>query len=202
MTGADTDASGRSGPGWLGPVVVLVPVKAFGDAKLRLAPALTPSERASLARHMAKRVLDSAGSLPTAVVCDDKEVAAWARGHGALVVWEPGQGLNGAVQEGVARLGAAGVDSVIVAASDLPLAEDLAWVASFSGVTVVPDRRHDGTNVICIPARSGFCFSYGPGSFARHVEEAERRGLRVRVCDSPLLGWDVDLPEDLLAIRP
>jgi len=28
-------------PDWMGPVAVLVPVKAFGEAKVRLAPALT-----------------------------------------------------------------------------------------------------------------------------------------------------------------
>lgn len=186
----------------LGPVAVLVPVKAFAEAKLRLAPALSPHERAALARQMAQRVLASAGKLPTAVVCDDSEVATWARNQGALVIWEPGRGLNGAVQAGVDRLASTGVGRVIVAAGDLPLARELAWVAAFDGVSIVPDRRRDGTNVICVPALSGFCFSYGPGSFSRHVAEAEERGLPVRVCDSPLLGWDVDFPEDLLAIRP
>ena len=35
----------------MGPVAVLIPVKAFGDAKLRLAPALDGDERAALARQ-------------------------------------------------------------------------------------------------------------------------------------------------------
>ena len=60
-----------------GPVAVLVPVKAFGEAKLRLAPALDPTHRATLARTMATHVVTSAAPLPTAVVCDDAEVAAW-----------------------------------------------------------------------------------------------------------------------------
>ncbi len=89
--------------GWLGHEAVLVPVKAFGEAKLRLAPALSAPERAALARTMATRVVASAAGLPVAVVCDDLEVAAWARELGALVIWEPGRGLNGAVQEGVSR---------------------------------------------------------------------------------------------------
>ncbi len=55
----------------LGHEAVLVPVKAFGQAKLRLAPALSPPERAALAREMATRVVRSAGRLPVAVVCDD-----------------------------------------------------------------------------------------------------------------------------------
>ncbi len=34
----------------LGPVAVLLPVKAFGEAKRRLAPALDPADRAALER--------------------------------------------------------------------------------------------------------------------------------------------------------
>jgi 2-phospho-L-lactate guanylyltransferase len=186
--------------GWLGHEAVLVPVKAFRNAKVRLAPALSATERAALAQKMATRVVESAAGLPVAVVCDDLEVAAWARQLGALVIWEPGRGLNGAVQEGVARLGAAGAGLVAVAAGDLPLATDVRWVTRFAGVTIVPDRRRDGTNVIGVPTDAGFTFSYGPGSFARHLDEAKRLGQPVRVVHSSALAWDVDVPDDLVAV--
>jgi 2-phospho-L-lactate guanylyltransferase len=178
----------------------LVPVKSFRQAKVRLAPALSASERAALAQRMATQVVASAAGLPVAVVCDDSEVAAWARQLGALVIWEPGRGLNGAVQEGVSRLAAAGTRLVVVAAGDLPLATDLRWVTQFPGVTIVPDRRHDGTNVIAVPTDAGFAFSYGPGSFARHLDEAKRVRRPVRVVHSATLAWDVDVPDDLVAI--
>lgn len=181
----------------LGPVAVLVPVKSFRDAKVRLAPALSPERRAQLARDMANRVVASAGNLPVAVVCDDREVASWARSAGALVIWEPGRGLNGAVQEGVRRLGDLGVQLAIVAAGDLPLATDLSWIADFLGITIVPDRHGDGSNVIAVPPSAGFSFSYGPGSFARHVGEAKRTGAPVRIVHDSPLAWDVDVPEDL-----
>jgi len=164
---------------------------------VRLAPALSPAERAALARTMADHVLRAAAPLPVHVVCDDDEVASWATAAGAAVVWTPGRGLDGAVAEGVAGLAAVGVDRVIVAHADLPHAEALAWVADFDGITLVPDRRDDGTNVIGLPAASGFGFAYGPGSFARHRAEAERLGLSVRVLREPRLGWDVDQPADL-----
>lgn len=202
-----TPAGSPAGPtSWLGADAVLVPVKRFSDAKLRLAPALSPERRAELARTMAERVVASAGGLPVAVVCDDRDVAAWARSLGALVIWEPGRGLNGAVEEGVARLAAAGVQFVVVAAGDLPLASDLRWVTerwSPDGlaVTIVPDRRHDGTNVIAVPTRPTFGFSYGPGSYARHLGEAQRLGLPVRVIHDSPLAWDVDLPADLVALQ-
>jgi len=181
----------------VGPVAVLVPVKPFGEAKLRLAPALSPDDRSRLARDMATHVLSAAGALPVAVVCDDVGVADWARRLGALVLWQPEQGINQAVQGGVGRLQALGATRVIVAHADLPLAGDLGWVADFDGVTIVPDRREDGTNVICVPTGSGFSFSYGPGSLARHVVEVRRLGLGLRLVCEPTLAHDVDLPLDL-----
>lgn len=176
---------------------VLVPVKAFAVAKVRLAPALSGEERRALARAMADQVLAAAAPLPAAVVCDDEEVRAWAERAGAQVLWCPGLGLNGAVTEGVARLAAAGTTRVVVAHADLPLATALAWVAEGDGVTLVPDRHDDGTNVAGVPAAAGFAFSYGPGSFARHRAEAARLELPLRVVRDPALGWDVDLPADL-----
>lgn len=176
---------------------VLVPVKSFTRAKLRLAPALTNPARAALAEYMAGVVVAAAAPLPVAVVCDDEAVAEWARSVGAEVFWRPQRGLNGAVSDGVERFGERGVEQVIVAHSDLPLATELAWVADFDGVSLVPDRRDDGTNVLAVPTRRGFRFAYGPGSFARHLAEAERLGLPQRIVREPRLGWDVDHPADL-----
>jgi 2-phospho-L-lactate/phosphoenolpyruvate guanylyltransferase len=182
--------------------VALLPVKAFSEAKRRLAPALGPSERASFARSMADHVLLATAPLTAAVVCDDPDVAAWAEERGAILLVEPGLGLNGAVTAGVEALARAGADEVLVVHADLPLASGLAGLAGFDGVTLVPDRRDDGTNVCCVPARAGFHFSYGPSSFVRHLAEAEQLGLGVRVVREPLLAWDVDVPADIPAGLP
>jgi 2-phospho-L-lactate guanylyltransferase len=179
--------------------VVLVPVKAFAAAKARLAPTLDAAGRAALAREMAARVLGAARPLPVAVVCDDPDVARWAQGRGAMVLPEPGRGLNGAVEAGVERLGDAGAAEVLVVHADLPFAHEVAQLAGFVGVTLVPDRRDDGTNVACVPTGAGFRFHYGPGSFARHRAEAQRLGLECRVVRDPELTWDVDVPGDIPA---
>jgi len=176
---------------------VVVPVKAFHEAKLRLAPALSPAARAVLAREMATAVVAAAGALPVTVVCDDPAVHEWALGVGATVHWTPGLGLDGAVEAGVAAVAAGGAERAVVVHADLPLATGLDHVVGRSGVLLVPDRRADGTNVIAIPAASGFRFRYGPGSFARHQAEARRLGLAVEVRTDAALGWDVDVPDDL-----
>ena len=67
----------------------------------------------------------------------------------------------------------------------------------FEGVTLVPDRRDDGTNVLRLPAGCDFHFAYGPGSFRAHRAEAARLGLPVRVLRDPDLAYDVDWPADV-----
>lgn len=172
-------------------------MKAFAAAKGRLAPLLTPDERIRLAQWMAERVLAAAGELATVVACDDEAVAEWARDRGAQVSWKPDTGLNAAVTLSVAELDAAGIDTVVVAHSDLPGATDLAALAHPQRIVLVPDHARDGTNVIVVPTALGFDFSYGPGSFRRHLDQALASGLTVEVRHDPLLGRDVDRPTDL-----
>lgn len=179
---------------------LLVPVKAFADAKLRLASVLSPSERHKLARDLAGGVILAAAGEPVFVVCDDHEVASFAEALGAGVIWTPGLGLSGAVTEGVARLASEGFTSVVVAHSDLPRPAGVLRVpegASDATVTIVPDRRRDGSNVIALATAAGFRFSYGPGSFGRHCDEAVRCQLALRVLVDVDLANDVDVPGDL-----
>jgi 2-phospho-L-lactate guanylyltransferase len=86
---------------------------------------------------------------------------------------------------------------VTVAHADLPHARGLGTLPPFDGVTLQPDRHGDGTNVIRVPADSGFRFTYGPGSFARHLAECRRLHLPTQVLDVPDLALDVDSPADL-----
>jgi len=178
-------------------VAVLMPVKAFTQAKGRLAPVLDGDARAALARQMADRVLLAARSLPVTVACEDEDVAAWARASGAQVAWTPGTDLNGAVTAGVAALAAQGVHRVVVAHADLPDANDLTAVARPDGVVAVPDRHDDGTNVLAVPTGAGFVFAYGPGSFHRHQAEAARLGLPFTILRAADLTRDIDSPDDL-----
>ena len=177
--------------------VVLLPIKSFNTAKHRLSPVLDVRERADLARELARRVVRAAHELPVVIVCDDDDVAAWGEAVGASVLRQAGSGLNRAVAGGIEVL-QRDYDEVIVAHADLPRARDLRIVRGFDGITLVPDRHRDGTNVICLPAGCGFGFAYGPGSFDRHCAEATRVGQNLRVLADDSLAWDIDTPDDLL----
>jgi 2-phospho-L-lactate/phosphoenolpyruvate guanylyltransferase len=176
---------------------LLIPVKSFTAAKGRLSAVLSPGERVRLARWMADRVVAAAGELPVYIACDDDQVAEWAAGRGASVLWRPGVGLNAAVNDSVLELRNRGVDAVVVAHSDLPGARDLPKLASIDTIVLVPDHRRDGTNVVALPTSASFDFSYGPASFRRHLDLARTTGLAVEVRFDRRLARDIDRPDDL-----
>ncbi|MEM9033439.1 MAG: 2-phospho-L-lactate guanylyltransferase [Actinomycetota bacterium] len=176
---------------------LVVPIKAFADAKGRLAERFAPQERQALAVAMADRVLAAAGSLEVFVVADDPEVVRWATAGGARVV-DPGEpGLSRAVSVGVAAARRAGHDRVVVSHGDLPLADDLDRIDRHADVVLVTDRHGDGTNVVALRTDVGFRFAYGAGSRHRHVAEAHRLDQSVRVVTRSGLCWDVDVPDDI-----
>lgn len=176
---------------------VLIPVKSFATAKARLGGALEPDERARLAQSLATAVVAAAAPHPVYVATDDAEVARWATGLGATVVDCPTPGLVAAVRRGVAVVAAAGHDRVLVAHGDLSDPAALAGLFDLDGTVLVPDDRLDGTNVVVVSTKARFVFSYGPGSFARHLSEAERMGGPVHIVRDAGLALDLDDPDDL-----
>lgn len=175
----------------------LMPVKRFGAAKGRLTGHLTAAQRSRLARWLANRVAAAAAPLPLFIACDDEEVAGWADGIGAEVLWSAGLGLNGAVDSGRATITGKGFDHVVIVHSDLPLARDLATLVEPGTITLVPDRVRDGTNVMVLPSTADVSASYGARSFGAHFTAALATGLPTRVIDHPALSLDVDTPVHL-----
>ena len=178
-------------------VAVLVPVKAFTQAKQRLADVLSPDERRRLARILAEGVLGVANDVPIFVVCDDEEVREWAMACGAKPLWTAELGLNGAVDDGVRSIAAQGFDHVIVSHADLPLPESLTSVARRGTATFVPDVVRDGTNVMSFPLDRPVPAAYGPGSFKRHCDSARTIGLPIEVRADARLALDIDVASDL-----
>jgi 2-phospho-L-lactate guanylyltransferase len=176
-------------------VAVLVPVKAFTQAKQRLASVLSPAERVRLARWLADGVINSVGGTPVFVVCDDPEVQLWARDVGATALWTAQLGLNGAVDDGVSAIAAEGFEHVVVTHADLPLPAGIVNLPRADTSTLVPDRRCDGTNVMSFPTRAPIAAQYGPGSFRRHRDATTTPVTEVRFDHH--LSIDIDTPSDL-----
>jgi 2-phospho-L-lactate guanylyltransferase len=176
---------------------VLIPVKAFHAAKARLSPTVSAGDRATLARWMAGQVIDAVRPLPTFVACDDDAVAKWAESLGAIVLWGPGLGLNGAVDAGVETIAGKGFDDVIISHGDLPIPRSLPELARPGAVVIVPDRRRDGTNVIVRPCSITLAAAYGRASFRHHLAAAIASGRQVTVRHDTELSLDLDTVADL-----
>lgn len=175
---------------------MLIPIKAFQAAKGRLKGWLSDADRASLARFMAARVIAAARPLPTFIACDDDEVAEWAETQGAHVLWGPGLGLNGAIDQGVDMIAGKGAEHVIICHGDVPLADDLSRVVRRGHIVVVPDRRRDGTNVLSRPCSIDLPAAYGGGSFRSHLAAALVTGSPVTVRVDLRLSIDIDTIDD------
>lgn len=180
---------------------VIIPIKSFVGAKERLASALDAIERHKLAMYTASRVVAAAVPFSVFIVCDDDEVAHFARQQGAVVVQQSVPGLNNAARIGLDAARDAGFVWGIIAHSDLPLATHFDHLVDESipksGIGLVSDQFRDGTNVLVIATDSAFDFHYGPGSFRAHCDEATRRGYQLRIIDDPALAVDIDSPVDL-----
>lgn len=175
---------------------VLIPIKAFHAAKGRLSGWLPDPDRARLARWMAERVIAAARPLPTFVACDDDDVAGWAESLGAEVLWGPGLGLNGAIDQGIDTIAGKGVDHVVISHGDLPLAYDLSRIARHGQIVLVPDQRRDGTNVLGRPCTVTLPAAYGGGSFRSHLDAALATGVPVTVRIDARLSIDIDTVDD------
>ena len=179
-------------------LAVLIPVKRFNAAKGRLRGAVSEQHRARLAEWMATQVVAAVAEIPTFIACDDDGVRRWAEAHGASVIWGPNLGLNRAVDDGVEHLVRSGARQIIVTHADLPRPDALRNVASPGVRTLVPDRRHDGTNVMSFPAEATIRAAYGGGSFRRHLEGSMGDDhVPVEVREDRDLSLDVDTLADL-----
>jgi 2-phospho-L-lactate guanylyltransferase len=149
-----------------------------------------------LARELAQGVIEACAPLPVIVLSESADVSLFARALGVEVLESGASGLNEAAQRAYEVL-ARRFDYVIVAHGDLRNPDGLGDFVPDEGVTIVTDHHGRGTNVLALPTRASFRFSYGPDSRQRHEREAQALGLDCRVIlDSPW-AYDIDEPSDL-----
>jgi 2-phospho-L-lactate guanylyltransferase len=172
----------------------LIPLKGRGERKTRLAGRLNDARRRALSHelfgHVAS-VLNSSAGVSEVSVLSDLRPENW---NGPLI-FDEGRGLNIELRALVSKFGPR---RLLVIHADLPLvsAEDISILLAEAegGCAIAPDRHGSGTNAIALRDASGFGFSFGPDSFARH--RAAFQG-RVHVVIRRGLGLDIDTPGDL-----
>ena len=182
-------------------ICAIVPVRSLADGKRRLASVMEDAQRAVLNERFLVHTLGLAAALPgpTILVSPDPAVAAHPAAGKTIRVFDPGRGLNAAIEAGRERARREGAERIVVLPSDLPTArqEDIQALAGAAGtVAIAPDRRRQGTNGLSVAVRLDFAFRFGAGSFAAHLAEAERLSVASDVIENPRLALDIDTPED------
>jgi 2-phospho-L-lactate guanylyltransferase len=190
-----------------GRLAIVVPAKDPMTAKSRLKPLLSDVERRSLATTLFGRTLGffraEFPDLPVVVVTDSETVAREARGAGATVLRDEGVGLTAAVRQATAWVVSAGFEAQLIVPADIGALQRDEFVTLFEqprvapSVTIVPSADEGGTNALLSAPPDAIPLWYGEGSFARHVREAESRGIAVRIMRLPGLALDLDTPDDV-----
>ena len=174
---------------------MIVPIRSF-TGMTRLGGRLDPEERETLASTLAERVLAAGAEagLEPWVVTSDEQVSERAQERSVPVVDEPGTGLDAAADAGIRT--AEGRPRLVVHA-DQPLvdASALSTVAKLESTAAVIVPSIDG-GTTAIGGTGRFAFSYGPGSFHRHLS----RRPDAMVLIDPALMVDVDTVAHLDAL--
>jgi 2-phospho-L-lactate guanylyltransferase len=188
----------------------IIPVKRFGSAKQRLAPALEPEWRIALAAAMLDDVLDAIGSadaLSEVIVVSGEEAARRAaRERGVLVVDDDDGGHSEAAVRGVELALELGAEAAAMLPGDCPLLDPAELDAALGRmspgrVAIVPDRHGTGTNALLLAPPDAITPAFGPDSRRRHEALVAAAGLEAAVEPLPSLGLDLDTPADLDALR-
>ena len=186
----------------------IVPVKPLKRGKSRLSTVLSETERTTLNQSMLISIIKTLKSIQeietVLVVSRDPSALAIAREYNARTVLEDGNPeLNTAIRRASLVAQAYHANEILVLPADLPLvkAENikqlLALAITGPEIIIAPDRRKDGTNALYINPSGLIDFSYGPGSYEKHINAAKKAGARIQVVETEEFGLDLDLPEDL-----
>ena len=185
-------------------VVAVVPLRAPGDGKTRLAPALDRDARAALAGAMLADVVAALRGADVHVVVAAGGPSAAAAGSALrtdVIMDPPGTtSLDLAVEH--ARRQLEPLAALLVVQADLPLlrpADVEAVLASESAVVVAP-TDDGGTSALLRRPAGVVPTAYGRDSARTHRRLAVDAGITPHVVRRPGLALDVDVHEDLRAL--
>ena len=207
-------------------VWVIVPIKTLVEAKTRLAPVLTTTQRRQLAFQMADHTLSTLNQLLKkgliagfVTVSRDPVVRNLTQQYGGIFLPEelaanPNRSALNAALSQAARWCAETYSptTLLILHSDLPFLrwEDLANLLRQAQkqpepalAILSPDRRGRGTNclLLCPPDLLDFEFVFGENSFFKYQNIfLNNQKLHPIIYPLPNLGFDVDYPEDLAAL--
>lgn len=202
----------------------------YGKSRLAdiLSPDERAELTTQMLHHMLQTLEEVPEIYRTLVISRDPSALKLARQYGAFTYGEGDkQDLNLALTRAAQIAAARDASGLLILPADLPLVtpEDVRMMLAgvtptFSpvrktsqggnghlgyhlsrNVAICPDKNEDGTNALYVSPPVGFRFNYGAGSFQRHMREAERLGIPVRIVHAPGLKFDLDTKQDWITYQ-
>ncbi len=184
----------------------LVPAKALGEAKGRLASVLSETERRKLALAMLEDVVRALKAVPAiesvSVVSPDAEVLSLAAALDAEPVAESAnvRGLNQALARALSAMSPT-PDALLIVPGDVPEVtpgdiETLLAALPERGIALSPSADR-GTCALALRPPDVIALRFGERSSVNHRREAMATGVTAEVVPIDTLSLDVDSPEDL-----
>ena len=186
--------------------LIAVPMKDPSASKTRLSGTLSDDERERLACLMYQRTLSFLAPIGArtgaglAVVTQSPIAAKLADAAGFAVIHEPSDSFlsnaasiasSWAIESGYQRL------CIIHADLAAPLQEDIFELLNCEADVAICPSLDQGTNVLLVSPPDAINFCYGRDSALRHMEEAEKRKLKVLWMSLDSLSFDIDTSECL-----
>lgn len=190
----------------------VVPVKAFGEAKSRLGPQLSPEVRETLARAMLEDVLDALaqvrGLAGLIVVTVDPLATRIASLRGAIVYRDgASEGHTTAVMTVARRLQSDHRGGMLTVPGDIPgvkaaeITTLLRRHRETPAFTIVPAHNDRGSNAIVMSPPAAVALAFGGDSFGPHVAAARRAGIEPTIVTGLAgIARDVDNYDDVVAL--
>lgn len=190
----------------------IVPIKPLRRGKSRLASVLSDEDREQLNQTMLIRTIQCLKEIDeidqTLIVSYDPTALTLSRDYGVKTIQESRKtNINKALRKGTLAAQAFNVSSILIIPADLPLikADDIRGLLNKSQeqpeIIITPDRRLNGTNALYINPVGILDYDFGLWSFKKHIEQAERKNIRVEIYNNDRLSFDLDMPEDLTYLK-
>ncbi|HXZ10784.1 MAG TPA: 2-phospho-L-lactate guanylyltransferase [Candidatus Sulfotelmatobacter sp.] len=190
---------------------ILIPVKEFHESKKRLAPHFSPADRAALAEALCRDFFSTVAGVRGVdrvfVISKEPVALEWARTFGWETIRESHQvSESSSVDAASSYCAHWRVNSLLRLPIDIPVveAEDIEAIFdkmdSAPAVVIVPSRDGTGTNALLRNPPNLFPSHFGPNSFALHLAEAERCGVRARVLRNARIELDIDELDEVRSV--
>ena len=190
----------------------IIPIKPLRRGKSRLSCVLSEQERENLNHNLLGRTINCLKQVKEIdqiiVISHDPAALSFSREFGVKTLQENrNTNINNALRKATQAAKAFNASRLLIVPADLPfmMPEDLIALIykskSAPEIIISPDRKMYGTNALFINPTGILDYDFGQWSFKKHIEQAERKKIRVEIYNNERIGFDLDLPEDLVIYK-